>query len=384
MKNKTVQYFKMTDFGIGCVSSSKYPLCGSAEETVITSSVIIDPSFPTEKALTVIGNVNITGIIDPTELILTEQAAIPQVPTATQGAIWVDSTTVPASLIFTNETATNVNISGPGSDTELVFNNGGIIDGSPDMKYNPADSSIEIGVGAVATGTGNISIGTGASTAGASNNTVIGRGSITGGVTIGATMIAASSPANPIVASVGADEQVLLFGRNLDADDGGVGILTGAPGGNLRAMSTVAQAVGGLTWSYVPTTAADWDVAPASVGEALDFVAIASTITAGTFNPSFTNFGNITSATGRDVSFINVSGVVMVAMYLELNMTNVPAFLEITAATLPGGVVNVAAGTVSEANDILSGHVFQANGNVRINFGGSLPNNNVRITFMYR
>jgi hypothetical protein len=91
-----------TDFGIGCVSSSKYPLCGSAEETVITSSVIIDPSFPTEKALTVIGDVDITGVIDPTELILTEQAAIPQAPTTAQGAIWVDSATVPGSLVFAN------------------------------------------------------------------------------------------------------------------------------------------------------------------------------------------------------------------------------------------------------------------------------------------
>jgi hypothetical protein len=111
----------MNDHGVRCVSSSKLPLCNEGDESVISNPLVIRPPSSFDgKALTVEGDVDITGVIDPTSIIFTEQSTAPQTPTSTEGAIWVRSDN-PTSLMYTNSGGSNIVLSSNGSTTISCF-----------------------------------------------------------------------------------------------------------------------------------------------------------------------------------------------------------------------------------------------------------------------
>ena len=72
-------------------------------------------------AVIINGKLTVTGIIDPTALVLDGQAVIPPeaVPTAGQGTLWVDNTVVPSRLFFTDDLGTPTNIGTGGGVTSL-------------------------------------------------------------------------------------------------------------------------------------------------------------------------------------------------------------------------------------------------------------------------
>jgi len=120
----------LTSFGIGCVSSSKYPLCSEGDTTIINKPVtfnesvtIIAPPGFTGKSLTVIGNLDITGVVDPVELVLTEQSSIPQATSDGEGALWVRDDT-PSVLVYTDDAGTDFVIGGGGATTTLASTGG--------------------------------------------------------------------------------------------------------------------------------------------------------------------------------------------------------------------------------------------------------------------
>lgn len=168
--------------GISCVSSSRTPVCVEGGTASVIGSLIIDPPPlpPPEKTLTVEGDADITGVIDPTGVLYTASAARPITPSSTQGLVWVESTT-PSLLKFTDSAGTDFTIFGDVSelgDLTNVTDNGttGIImivgDGSPagnlflgqSAGSNALPSRSNVGLGAftlenLTTGIGNIAIG---------------------------------------------------------------------------------------------------------------------------------------------------------------------------------------------------------------------------------
>jgi len=118
----------MTDFSIGCVSSGKLPLCAEGGNSKITNPVTIcpHPGF-SGKALTVLGDVNITGAIDPTAVGFTESITSPLPLEAGIGVLWVRND-APNTLIFTDDggtdhdlLATGGDVSGPVSATDTAI-----------------------------------------------------------------------------------------------------------------------------------------------------------------------------------------------------------------------------------------------------------------------
>jgi len=117
-------------FSIGCVASSKYPLCSTGGEIVIDKPIIFNKSVTviappgfTGKSVTVIGNADITGVVDPIEMILTEQASIPQTTDVGEGALWVRND-APNVLIYTDDVGTDFVIGGGGATTTLASTGG--------------------------------------------------------------------------------------------------------------------------------------------------------------------------------------------------------------------------------------------------------------------
>ena len=113
-----------TNHGIHCVPSSKYPLCEESGVSTINNPVVITPppGF-TGKALTVNGDLDVTGIIDPTGLVFDDQPAVPQVPAVGEGTLWVRDD-APTSLIFTNSAGTDIDLSAAAVGATLTSTGG--------------------------------------------------------------------------------------------------------------------------------------------------------------------------------------------------------------------------------------------------------------------
>ena len=117
------------NYSISCVSSSKKPLCTEGGQSIVTSSttfnntvIISPPSWFTDaggKALTVNGNVDITGVIDPIGMVFTEQSSNPQPPAAGEGTLWVRDDS-PSNLIYTNDDGNDFVLSTGGVVTTLT------------------------------------------------------------------------------------------------------------------------------------------------------------------------------------------------------------------------------------------------------------------------
>ncbi|MCP4392700.1 MAG: hypothetical protein GY804_00240 [Alphaproteobacteria bacterium] len=69
------------------------------------------------KEVTIDGKLTVTGLIDPTGLVLTEQASVPDTPAAGFGYVWTKNTT-PSTLIFTDDAGTDHLIEAGGGDVE--------------------------------------------------------------------------------------------------------------------------------------------------------------------------------------------------------------------------------------------------------------------------
>ncbi|MCP4145663.1 MAG: hypothetical protein GY752_10330, partial [bacterium] len=67
--------------------------------------------------VTIDGKLTVTGLIDPTGLVLTEQASVPDTPTAGFGYVWTKNTT-PSTLIFTDDAGTDHLIEAGGGDVD--------------------------------------------------------------------------------------------------------------------------------------------------------------------------------------------------------------------------------------------------------------------------
>ena len=116
--------------GIRCVPSSKYPLCTEGDTSTIDNNVDINgeltitpPIGFVGKALTVNGDLDVTGVIDPIELIFTDQTTVPQTPIAGEGALWVRDD-VPTSLIYTDSAGTDVDLSAAAVGATLASTGG--------------------------------------------------------------------------------------------------------------------------------------------------------------------------------------------------------------------------------------------------------------------
>jgi hypothetical protein len=66
------------------------------------------------------GKLTVTGLIDPTGLLLDGQVAIPTLVPAGNGLLWIDSTGAPSKLIYTDDGGTNHDISTGGGATTLA------------------------------------------------------------------------------------------------------------------------------------------------------------------------------------------------------------------------------------------------------------------------
>ena len=117
------------DHSISTVSSSKSPLSTEGGQSIVNSSttfkntvLISPPAFFTGaggKALTVNGNVDITGVIDPIGLVFTEQSSNPQPPAAGEGTLWVRDDS-PSNLIYTDDDGNDFVLSTGGVVTTLT------------------------------------------------------------------------------------------------------------------------------------------------------------------------------------------------------------------------------------------------------------------------
>lgn len=65
------------------------------------------------------GKLTVTGLIDPTGLLLDGQNAAPIVPAVNQGLLWINQTVSPSQLIYTDDTGSDHNISTGGGATAL-------------------------------------------------------------------------------------------------------------------------------------------------------------------------------------------------------------------------------------------------------------------------
>jgi hypothetical protein len=70
-------------------------------------------------AVIINGKLTVTGLIDPTGLVLTGQAAAPTTLAAGEGLIWVDNNASPSELVFTNDLGTDIVISTAAGATTL-------------------------------------------------------------------------------------------------------------------------------------------------------------------------------------------------------------------------------------------------------------------------
>jgi len=131
----------IVNHGIHCVPSSKYPLCEEGDTSTINNNVLINgeltitpPIGFTGKALTVNGDLDVTGIIDPIGMVFEQQANNPQAPTVSEGVLWVRND-VPTTLIFTDSVGTDIDLSS-GASSSLTSAGGTtlVVDGtSPDF-----------------------------------------------------------------------------------------------------------------------------------------------------------------------------------------------------------------------------------------------------------
>ncbi|MCP4185916.1 MAG: hypothetical protein GY761_21855, partial [Hyphomicrobiales bacterium] len=71
----------------------------------------------TSNEVTIDGKLTVTGLIDPTGLVLTEQATVPDTPAAGFGYVWTKNTT-PSTLIFTDDAGTDHLIEAGGGDVD--------------------------------------------------------------------------------------------------------------------------------------------------------------------------------------------------------------------------------------------------------------------------
>lgn len=69
--------------------------------------------------VTINGKLTVTGLIDPTGLVLDGQASVPTTLAVGQGLLWVDNTASPSRLIFTDDLGTDSDISNGGGATTL-------------------------------------------------------------------------------------------------------------------------------------------------------------------------------------------------------------------------------------------------------------------------
>lgn len=101
--------------GIGCVSSSRTPICVEGGTASVPGSLSINPppGF-VGKTLIADGDVDITGVIDPTGTLYTASAARPVTSSTNQGLIWVQSGT-PTQLVFTDSAGTDFTVGGTSS-----------------------------------------------------------------------------------------------------------------------------------------------------------------------------------------------------------------------------------------------------------------------------
>ena len=96
----------------------------SVTTATFTTIVIGDgpPVAPTtaDVHLQVLGDMDVTGVIDPTGIVLSETSAVPFPTTAGKGTLWVDDTTSPHKLKFNNETGTELIMSDAITSTATV------------------------------------------------------------------------------------------------------------------------------------------------------------------------------------------------------------------------------------------------------------------------
>lgn len=87
----------------------------------VGGSVILNPGTGPagDGEVLINGKLTVTGLIDPTGLLLDGQLAAPATTAAGEGLLWIDSTAVPSRIIFTDDTGTDHDISTGGGATTL-------------------------------------------------------------------------------------------------------------------------------------------------------------------------------------------------------------------------------------------------------------------------
>lgn len=100
----------------------------------------------------VTGKLDVDGLIDPTGLVLDEQATVPGgAPAAAKGTLWVRNDT-PNVLVFTDDAGTD-HVLGTGggtpggADTQVQFNDGGAFGGSLEFAWNKTAKTLTVAQG---------------------------------------------------------------------------------------------------------------------------------------------------------------------------------------------------------------------------------------------
>ena len=194
----------------------------------------------------VVGKLTVTGLIDPTGLILDGQAVAPGVPTAGQGMLWIDNTGAPSQLIYTDDSGTPHNISTGGGATALAdltdVSLAGLLAGQV-LTYNGVAWTNLAGVG------------------GSPLSTILGIGNTTGGVAGGIVVSTGDRIVGQtnLVLDPGAvpGSNVIIDGLTWPSSDGvsgyvlttnGAGILSFQPGGGGGGSETFASAFARMQW----------------------------------------------------------------------------------------------------------------------------------------
>jgi hypothetical protein len=66
------------------------------------------------KLVTIPGDLEVTGVVDPTALVLEGQTSAPVTPSTGDGSLWVDDNASPSTLMFTDDLGTDHNLTGGG------------------------------------------------------------------------------------------------------------------------------------------------------------------------------------------------------------------------------------------------------------------------------
>ena len=170
---------------------------------------------------------------------------------------------------------------GGATNKQILFNNAGIIDGSPNMLYDVATNNLAFSSFLPGSSTDSIIIGHGQS------------------VASGSVLICGADSASPLLTYNAQNQGVTIHAFNGGFPGGGIIVSEGINSGSLNAEMTTEVHNNKLAWTYSPTTPANWSPVPTNIGSALDILSGG--------NSGKTGFG-ITSALGWTVPPDTASG----------------------------------------------------------------------------